>query len=417
MMGTMHEPGSGAGLRDFAAHPAFLRLTFARLLGGSANQILMLAVGWQMYELTGSAWDLGLIGLFQFAPVLLLALVAGEAADRYSRPLIIGAALASQLVAGALLLDASARQWLSPQLLWGVSVLLGAARAFQMPAQQSLVPLLVPRSLLPRATAFSSAANQVAVIGGPGLGGLLFAFGTTAVYSACIVFLVLALLLIAMVRPPRRQHAVHAFSLHGMLAGLRYVFSHRVLLGAVSLDLLAVLFGGATALLPIFAKDILHVGPTGLGLLRAAPAAGALVCSVVLAQIPLERSVGRKLLGSVALYGVCMLVFAVSTSFILSMVVLALSGAADMVSVVVRQTLLQLDTPDDLRGRVGAVSSMFIGASNQLGEFESGATAALMGPVGSVVFGGVCTLGIVWSWRRLFPALWMRDGFAAPAGR
>ena len=400
-------------MKAFSPYPAFLRLWFTRLLGGSANQMLMVAIGWQMYELTGSAWDLGLVGLFQFAPVLLLTLVAGDAADRFPRHWIIGAAIAAQLVAAGLLLAATARGWLSRELLLGVSVLLGTARTFQMPAQQSLIPLLVPLHLLPRATAFSSAGNQIAVIGGPGLGGLLFAHGVVTVHTVCVVFLAIALLSILGLRYERDRTAVHAFNVEGVLAGLRYVFSHKALLGAVSLDLMAVLFGGATALLPICAKDILHVGPTGLGILRAAPAAGALITSVILTHATIERGVGRKLLGAVAVYGVCMLVFGLSTNFLLSLVALAASVGADMVSVVVRQTLLQLDTPDGMRGRVGAVSSMFIGASNQLGEFESGATAAVMGPVGSVVLGAGCTLGIVWWWKRLFPQLWQRDGYVS----
>jgi MFS family permease len=405
-----------SGVRAFAAHPAFLRLWSTRLLGGSANQMLMVAIGWQMYELTGSAWDLGLVGLFQFAPVLLLTLVAGDAADRFPRHWIIAAAVAAQLVAGGVLLDATSRGWLGRELLLGVSVLLGSARTFQMPAQQSLIPLLVPMHLLPRATAFSSAGNQIAVIGGPGLGGLLFAYGIVTVYTVCVCFLGASLLSIIGLRYERGSKAAHAFSVEGVLAGLRYVFSHKVLLGAVSLDLMAVLFGGATALLPIFAKDILHVGPTGLGILRAAPAAGALVTSVILTHVTIERAVGRKLLGAVAVYGLCMLAFGLSTNFLLSLLALAASGGADMVSVVVRQTLLQLDTPDGMRGRVGAVSSMFIGASNQLGEFESGATAAVMGPVGSVVLGAACTLGVVWWWRRWFPQLWHRDGYVTQEG-
>ncbi|TFY97225.1 MFS transporter [Ramlibacter humi] len=390
-----------------------MRLWFTRLLGGGANQMLMVAIGWQMYELTGRAWDLGLVGLFQFAPVLLFTLLAGDAADRFHRSAIIACAIATQIAAAVLLLYGTTAHALSRELLLTASVLLGVARTFQQPAQQSLVPLLVPLPLLPRAMAFSSAGNQIAVIGGPGLGGLLFAYGITTVYWTAFGFLVLAFLSILGLRYERVQRAAHAFSVEGMLAGARYVFGNKVLLGAVSLDLMAVLFGGATALLPIFAKDILHVGPTGLGMLRAAPAAGALLMSVVLTQSPLQRRIGRKLLGSVALYGVCMLVFAVSHSFLLSLLALAISGGADMVSVVVRQTLLQMETPDDMRGRVGAVSTMFIGASNQLGEFESGATAALMGAMGSVVFGAACTLGIVWGWKKIFPPLWERDRFGS----
>jgi MFS family permease len=407
----MSATSSASGVRAFFPYPAFLRLWVARVLGGSANQIMMVAIGWQMYELTGSAWDLGLVGLYQFAPVLVLTLLAGDAADRFHRGRIIAWCLALQLVACGVLLDANARHWLSRELLLGVSVLLGTARTFQQPAQQSLVPLLVPAALLPRATAFSSAGNQIAVIGGPGLGGLVFAFGVIAVYAVCLAFLVVGLVMTLLVRYRAPETGLHAFSLQSLLAGVRFVFARNVILGAISLDLMAVLFGGATALLPMFVKDILHAGPSALGLLRAAPAVGALVASVVLTHVPLQRAVGRKLMVSVAVYGLCMLVFAWSGSVLLSFAALAVSGCADMVSVVIRQTLVQLDTPDDMRGRVGAVNSIFIGASNQLGEFESGATAAVLGPVGSVVLGGFCTLAVVGIWMKLFPDLLARDRF------
>lgn len=269
-----------------------------------------------------------------------------------------------------------------------------------MPAQQALTPMLVPPAMLPRAMAFSSAGMQAAVIGGPALGGVIFVAGATAVYAACAVLFATGCVLISVLRydhvPPPREPV----SLRSLLAGAEFVWQRKALLGAVSLDLFAVLLGGAVALLPMFAKDILHVGPWGLGLLRAAPAAGALLTSVVLTRWPLERRVGHTMLAAVALYGVCMVVFGLSTSFALSLAVLAISGGADMVSVVVRQTLVQIETPNAMRGRVSAVNSVFIGASNQLGEFESGATAALLGPVGSVVAGGIGTL--------LVAALWLK---------
>ncbi|RYY94121.1 MAG: MFS transporter, partial [Comamonadaceae bacterium] len=284
---------------------------------------------------------------------------------------------------------------------------------FQMPALQSLVPSLVPPAMLPRAMAMSSSGNQLAVIGGPAAAGVLFLGSGLTVYGVATVLLVLALLALLRI-PDRRVAAMTPPTLHSMLAGARFIGSRKLLLGAVSLDLVAVLFGGATALLPIFAKEILHVGPEGLGLLRAAPAVGALAMSLVLTRTPIRTRVGRWLLLSVGFYGLCMLVFGLSTQFWLSLGALALSGAADMVSVVVRQTLVQLETPDDMRGRVGAVNSMFIGASNQLGEFESGATAALLGAVGSVVLGGTATVLIVAGWWKLFPSLAKRDRFTAP---
>ena len=391
-----------------------MRMWFARLAGTTGNQMLMVAVGWQMYELTGSAWDLGLVGLLQFLPALLLTLPAGHVADRSHRARIVAACLLAQGLVALVLTAASqglgaSGPWISREWLLALSVVLGAARAFQMPAQQALTPLLVPPSMLPRAMAFSSGGMQAAVIGGPALGGVIFVAGATAVYATCVMLFLVGCLLVsrveyAHVAPPREPVSVAS-----LLAGAAFVWQRKALLGAVSLDLFAVLLGGATALLPLFAKDILHVGPWGLGLLRAAPAVGALLTSAWLTRWPLERRVGHRMLAAVAVYGVCMLAFGWSTSFALSLAVLAVSGAADMVSVVVRQTLVQLETPNEMRGRVSAVNSVFIGASNQLGEFESGATAAWLGPVGSVILGGVGTLLVAAAWLRYFPELARRD--------
>jgi len=269
--------------------------------------------------------------------------------------------------------------------------------------------MLVPKLMLPRAMAFSSAGMQAAIIGGPALGGLLFAGGAVVVYGTSAALLVLGCTLVLRLRYAHVPLTQGPISLRTLLAGVVFIWERKVILGAVSLDLFAVLLGGATALLPMYAKDILHVGPLGLGLLRAGPAVGALLCSIVLTRWPLERRVGRTLLVAVALYGASTLIFGLSTSFGLSLVMLAVSGGADMVSVVVRQTLVQLETPDAMRGRVGAVNSVFIGASNQLGEFESGATAAALGPIGSVVLGGVGTLLIAAAWLKLFPTLAGRD--------
>ena len=287
--------------------------------------------------------------------------------------------------------------------------MLGMARAFQMPAQQAIAPLLVPAAILPRATAFNSAGSQVAVIGGPALGGLVFVAGASAVYATCFALFVVGSVLMALVRYQQAPPSAEPVTLQSVLAGVSFVWRSKLLLGATTLDLFAVLLGGATALLPMFAKDILHTGPWGLGLLRAAPAVGALLMSVVLTRWPFERRVGRKLLLAVGIYGLSMLVFGLSTSLVLSMLALAVSGAADMVSVVIRITLVQLETPDEMRGRVSAVNSIFIGASNQLGEFESGVTAAWLGPVGSVLLGGVGTLLVAVAWLRLFPSLATRD--------
>lgn len=403
-----------ARFSDLTGQRDFMRFWVARLFGTTGNQMLMVAIGWQMYELTASAWDLGLVGLYQFVPALLFTLVAGQVADRLHRGRIVAACLVAQALVAALLVAATIglgadRPWASRALLLAISVVLGLARAFQMPAMQSLTPNLLPPALLPRGMAFSSAGTQAAIIGGPALGGLVFVAGAQAVYALCATCFAVGCVLVLRLRYPHLPRAGEAASLRTMLAGLGFVWRRKVLLGAVSLDLFAVLLGGATALLPMFAKDILLVGPWGLGLLRGAPAVGALLMSGVLTHWPLRRRVGRTLLWSVGLFGACMVVFGLSTHFWLSMLALAVSGGADTVSVVVRQTLVQLDTPDAMRGRVSAVNSVFIGASNQLGEFESGVTAEWMGPVASVVLGGIGTLLIALLWMRLFPALARRD--------
>jgi MFS family permease len=399
--------------RDLLEQRSYVRFWGSRLFATSGMQMLMVAVGWQMYGLTGSAWDLGLVGLYQFAPALLLALVAGHAADRFSRAHIVAACIALQAVVALTLVLGTYGGWVSRGLLLGLSVALGVARAFQMPAQQALTPMLVPPLMLPRAMAFSSAGSQAAIIGGPALGGLIFVAGAGAVYLTCFFLFVVGSVLMARLRYTRVRSAAAPVSAESLLAGVRFIWLEKPILGAISLDLFAVLLGGAVALLPIFARDILHTGPWGLGLLRAAPAVGALIMSVVLTRWPMERRVGARMLWAVALFGAATLVFGLSRNLLLSMAALAITGAADMVSVVVRQTLVQLETPDVMRGRVSAVNSVFIGASNQLGEFESGATAAILGPVGSVVAGGIGTIVIALLWFRVFPALAQRDSMAS----
>jgi len=405
---------------DLLRQRPFMQFWATRLAGTAANQMLMVAVGWQMYELTGSAWDLGLVGLYQFLPALLLTLVAGYAADRVNRARIVAACLIIQLIAAVILAVASHQfdqrgsaaplsHWRSRDLLLAISVLLGVARAFQMPAQQALIALLVPAPLLPQAMAFSASGLQAAVIAGPAIGGMIYVAGAAAVYGVCALLLALGAVLALCIRyhhtPPRGDRP----GIATLLAGVSFILERKVLLGAISLDLFAVLLGGATALLPMFARDILHVGAWGLGLLRGAPAVGALIMSVVLTRWPVSHGIGERLLAGVAVFGIATIVFGLSTNFVLSLLALVVTGAADMVSVVIRQTLVQLETPDDMRGRVSAVNSVFIGASNQLGEFESGATAAWLGPVGSVVLGGLGTIAVALVWRRWFPTLARRD--------
>ena len=389
--------------------PQFLRFWSGRVVSAVGNQMLMVAVGWHMYELTSSAWDLGLVGLCQFLPALLLTLPAGHAADHGHRGRILAICMAVQALLGIALTVAEFSHQVDRNLLLTLSVALGAARAFQAPSQQALVPLLVPAKLLPKALAFSSAGMQLAVIGGPALGGVIFVAGTHVVYAICSVLFAISAGLFVSVRHQHLPPPKEPVTWNTVLAGFHFIWRRPQILGAVSLDLFAVLLGGAVALLPMFAKDILHVGPWGLGILRAAPAIGALAMSVVLTRWPIQRKVGKRMFLAVAVYGASTLVFGLSTVFVLSFLALLISGAADMVSVVIRQSLVQLDTPNEMRGRVSAVNSIFIGASNQLGEFESGATAALVGPVASVALGGLGTLLVAALWMRWFPTLAKRD--------
>ncbi|MBT0570893.1 MFS transporter [Curvibacter sp. CHRR-16] len=389
-------------------HAPFVRYWLGRMGGVTANQMLMVAVAWHMYDITSSPWDLGLVGLFQFVPALLMALPAGHVADRVHRGRIFACSLAAQATVAAVMLLSTHYGTATRELILLLSVVLGIARAFQMPAQQAILPSLVPQTLLPRAIALNASGMEIAVISGPALGGLIYTLGAQWVYTTCIVLLSIAITLILAVDyshkpPPAAQ------GWQGFFAGVAFVWRRKVVLGATTLDLFAVLLGGATALLPIYAKDILHTGPIGLGVLRSSPAIGAFCMSLALARWPLHRKVGAKLLSAVAIFGLAIVIFGLSTSFFVSMLALIVTGAADCVSVVVRGSLVQLETPDDMRGRVAAVNSIFIGASNQLGEFESGATAAMWGPVTSVVAGGVGTMLIAATWLKLFPALAQRD--------
>ena len=397
-----------SSLKQLFSHQAFARFLGARLLGIAANQMLMVAVAWHMYDITSSAWDLGLVGLFQFVPALIVTLPAGHVADRVHRGRLFAACMLVQAAVALLLMLATTDAFATRELILGVSVVLGMTRAFQMPAQQAITPLLVPANLLQRAIALSSSSVQAAIIGGPALGGFLYAAGAEVVYAACAVMLLVACVLAMRVYYDSRPSS-EAVSWSSAMAGVVFVWQNKILLGATSLDLFAVLLGGAVAMLPIYARDILHTGPEGLGLLRAAPAVGALLMSLALVRWPIKRHVGYVLLAAVAVFGLATVVFGVSNHFGLSLLALAVTGAADNISVVTRLTLMQLETPDDIRGRVAAVNSIFIGASNQLGEFESGSVAALWGPVVSVVSGGVGTVMIALAWLKLFPALAKRD--------
>ncbi|MCZ7642852.1 MAG: MFS transporter [Pseudorhodoplanes sp.] len=393
---------SAAGL---TAQRPFVLFLLARICATSALQMLAVSVGWQVYQLTGSAFDLGLIGLAQFVPAVLFALIAGHVADRYHRGRVVRLAQALAAVIAACLAAGTAGGWITREMILALVFALGVARAFELPTMLALLPGLVPARLLARAVAASASANQSATIVGPAVGGLLYALSPTAAYTSAFALYLAAGVLIALIKVQRPDAVREPVAFSILFAGIRFIVRNPVILGAISLDLFAVLLGGVTALLPIFARDVFDVGPWGLGLLRAAPAAGALTIALLLARWPLPGRAGMKMFAAVAIFGIATIVFAISGSFLVAMIALAVLGAADMVSVVVRQTLVPLLTPDDMRGRVNAVSSMFVGTSNQLGDFRAGATAELFGATGAVLLGGIGTLLVVAIWMKLFPAL------------
>ncbi len=385
----------------------------ARVCVSLAMQVQGVAVGWQIYEITGDALSLGYVGLAVFLPTALFTLPAGDAADRFDRRYLAAGSYAVQAIGASLLFWLAFAGQATPPALYAVLAIIGTARALAGPAQQSLLPLLVPASALARAVAWTSSAFKMAMVLGPALGGALLVIGPSVAYAVAACLFAFALATMLTIRTSGLRHVVSSeiSPIRRLLAGIEYVWRKPIVLGAISLDLFAVLLGGATALLPIYARDILAVGPQGLGVMRSAPAVGAILMGVWLAARPLERHVGRVMLGAVASFGIATIVFGLSTSFMLSLVALAGMGAADMISVLVRQTTIQLATPDDMRGRVSSVNSLFIGASNELGEFESGVTAAWFGTVPAVIVGGVGTVMVVaiWAWR--FPALRGLDRF------
>ena len=391
----------------------FPRFVCAQTADFLAYNMLTVAVGWQVYELTNSPLSLGLVGLVQFLPQFLLTLVVGHVADQHERGRVVMVCQGVMLAVAGLLAAGSFTHSLTEPLVLACACVLGAARAFIHPTMSALLPTLVEPRLLPRGLALSASGRQMGVIVGPALGGALYALGAGVVYTACALAFALTIAALSGLHAPARTTAREPATLRSVLGGIVYIRSRPEILGAISLDLFSVLLGGATALLPIFARDILNTGPWGLGLLRAAPAAGALAMSLVLARFPMRRAVGRIMFAAVAVFGLSTVAFGLSRSFSLSLAALAVLGASDMVSVVVRQSLVQLETPDAMRGRVSAVNSVFIGTSNQLGEFESGVTAAWFGTVPAVVLGGVCTLVVVGLWMRLFPELLRRERLVA----
>ncbi|MEN5201821.1 MFS transporter [Pseudomonas wadenswilerensis] len=390
-------------------HRPFLAFWLARVFTASGFQMLTVAIGWHLYQLTGNVLDLGLVGLVEFAPRVLFMLHTGHVADRYDRRRVAALCQSAQAMIALVLVLASSTNSVSRELIFLLAFLLGSARSFEMPATQALLPNVVPSELFPRAVAASASAMQAATIVAPAAGGFLYAFGSVWVYGPTVaLYLIACVLTLGLVSRQQPSNQGRA-SLESLMAGIRFIRSRPDILGAISLDLFAVLLGGATALLPVFAKDILLTGPWGLGLLRSAPAVGALLMSLWLARFPVERKVGRVMFTAVGVFGVATIAFGLSTSFWFSLAVLAVLGAADMISMVIRGAFVQLETPDEMRGRVSAVNGLFIGASNQLGEFESGVTAHWFGTVPAVVLGGVGTLVVTGVWIKLFPTLAGRD--------
>ncbi len=385
--------------------PGVLPMILGRSFSSLAAQMQAVAVGWQIYALTGSAFSLGLVGLAQFLPVVTLVLVAGHVVDRSDRRRIAAICQAIAGAAAMALALAAFTHHLTPAMIYALVIVVGAAKAFEGPSLQALLPALVPGELFPSAAALSSSMFQTATILGPSLGGLLYGLGSGIIYAICAGVFFIAALSTFQVPAIIRKAALEPPSLASFFGGLTFIRQRPEILGAISLDLFAVLLGGATALLPIYAHDILKAGPVGLGLLRAAPGIGAILVSVWLTRHPMRGVLGLKMFAAVGVFGLATILFGVSRSLPLSVAMLAILGGADVVSVVIRSTLVQMRTPDSMRGRVAAVNMLFIGSSNQLGEFESGTLAALIGATPAVVLGGVGTLLVAGVWMGLFPAL------------
>jgi len=412
-MSTTMPVGAGALL----THRSFLLFLLSRSLSRFSSLIAIVAFGWQVYDLTGSAFALGMMGLAGFLPTALLVFVAGNVADRYERKRILQACQFAEALTALLLAWGAYAGWLNVVDIFTAVLVLGTTAAFENPATAALLPLVVPEGAVQRATALSSGSAQLATITGPALGGIAYAVSPGLPYAMMVVFWLIAAICAGAVQltqpaapkgaaTPKGSATRKGSATSGdLFAGVNFIRNHPAILGTLSLDLFAVLFGGVVALLPIYARDILQTGPWGLGVLRAAPALGALLTTVVLARQPIARRVGMRMFQAVIIYGVATVVFSLSHWMWLSVVALAVLGAADTVSVVIRFSLVQLATPNEMRGRVGAVNFLFINASNNLGQFESGVTAALLGTMPAAVLGGVATVAIALLWMKLFPTL------------
>ncbi|WP_437882337.1 MFS transporter [Pseudomonas sp. LRF_L74] len=395
--------------RSLFQHRKFMLFWLARVAGMASNQMQMVAVGWQLYQLTGNVLDLGLVGLAQFLPTLLLALPAGHWVDRFDRRRVLLVALPVKALAVALLGVCALQDEPSRTLILLLVALIGAERAVEMPANASLLSSLVPTGLLSRAFALSSGGMQAAIVVGPALGGFIYLAGPEAAYFVSAVLYLVGAGLIAAIGGRHLSGMREPFGFASLFAGFHHLRRHPVVLGAITLDLCAVLIGGATALLPVFAADVLRVDSWGLGLLRSGQAVGALLAALLLAWRPPMQRVGRCLFGAVLVFGLATMGFAACTSLPMAMLALAVVGAADVIGTVLRQTLIQMDTPDAIRGRIGGINTLCVSASNQLGEFESGLSASLLGVVPAILLGGVGALAVAGLWMYLFPDLRQRD--------
>jgi MFS family permease len=393
------------------SYPNFVAYSLARFFVVLALEMQSVAVGWQVYDITKRPLDLGYVGLAQFLPGFFLFLIGGHAADRFDRRRLLIWCYGGFAFCQGLLLVISIQAPRSVGLIYVVLVLLGSVRSFNWPASRALLPQLVPEEHFPNAVAWNASTFQIATIAGPAVGGVVYALlhGPEAVYTLSIAGCLVALVMTVRIKPLEVTRSKEPYSLNSVLAGFRYIWKHKLILGSISLDMFAVLLGGAVALLPVYAREILHAGPWGLGLLRSAPGIGAALMAILVAYRPIRRRAGATMLFCVAGFGVFTILFGISRSMILSLLALVLVGASDMVSVIVRATLVQVATPDEMRGRVNAVDMLFIGVSNELGEFESGLTAHWFGTVPAVVLGGIGTLAIIAAWSWLFPELRQAD--------
>jgi MFS family permease len=405
-------PGSTASPTRLLQHRSFVLFWCARTFTNGAFMMQGVAVGWQIYDLTNNPLDLGLVGLMQFFPLIAMSVIAGQVLDLFDRRVIAAVCQVGKALAALLLAVGTAQGWLGREAMFAILFLSGTARAFEIPTMHSILPGIVPTILLPRAIAASASAQQTAVICGPSIGGLMYALGPTVVYATCTLIFVMTTLLIGLVQLAPRIDQRKPVTLETLFAGFRYIRRSPIVLGAISLDLFAVLLGGVTALLPIYARDILEAGPWALGLLRSAPAVGALVASVVLARRAIDARAGRIMFTAVGMFGLATVLFGLSTSVALSCLALAIYGASDAISVVIRQSLIQLRTPYDMLGRVMAVNALCTGSSGTLGEFRAGVVAAWLGAVPAALMGGFGAIVVMLIWMWAFPQLRRVDKLA-----